>query len=137
MHHLHLSLFLFLSDTEFSNNNSSSFQASRICVNVEEKRKHHLSGEPNSWQCKLKWKWWDKTLQFYTNQPEKAYQKETHFWDSLMFCLQPDASYHLEPKENGNNLVISLAELSDEGKWDWARGKASRVLSYKVIMRTN
>lgn len=28
-----------------------------------------------------------------------------------------DSSYHLEPKENGNNLVISLAELTDEGDY--------------------
>ena len=67
--------FLYWSEAKSSNNNSSSFQASRICVNVEEKRKHHLSGEPNSWQCKLNWKWWDKTLQFYTNQPVKACKK--------------------------------------------------------------
>ena len=32
------------------------------------------------------------------------------------FYLQTGARYNLEAKENGNNLVISLAELTDEGK---------------------
>ena len=46
-----VSLFTSASQTG-SNHKSFQFQASRICVNVEEEWKHHLCGEPNSWQCK-------------------------------------------------------------------------------------
>ena len=37
----------------------------------------------------------------------------------MLLAFQADSRYNLESKENGNNLVISLSELTDEGKGDW------------------
>ena len=37
------------------------------------------------------------------------------YYISIDLQFQANARYNLEAKENGNNLVISLAELSDEG----------------------